>query len=106
MKQSAILDTGFTGFLHIPLTTGIGCNLRLWGTCESTLADGRVFDNLECLGEIKIEGQILSGVITLSSTGSDCLLGMAFLEKLRGSFTLSSREQKAILAFERRNQAL
>ena len=27
----AIVATGYTGFLQIPLSVGIACNLRLWG---------------------------------------------------------------------------
>ena len=50
---SAIVDTGFTGFLQIPLSVGIACNLRLWGTSWSILADGKRVKNLQCVFKIR-----------------------------------------------------
>ncbi|MEK7552951.1 MAG: hypothetical protein AAB505_02480, partial [Patescibacteria group bacterium] len=62
----AIVDTGFTGFMQIPLSTGIACNLRLWGTRPSKLADGSIVKNLECVGEIRFADKKLFNIISLS----------------------------------------
>lgn len=98
----AIVDTGFTGFLQIPLSIGIACNLRLWGTSNSKLADGSKVKNLECVGEIRFAGKNLFNIISLSEGGEDCLLGMQFLNELKMDFTISVGEKKAIF-FEKGN---
>lgn len=99
----AIVDTGFTGFLQIPLSVGIACNLRLWGTRNARLADGSKVKNLECVGEIRFADKKLFGIISLSEGGEDCLLGMQFLNQLGMDFTVSPTDKKAVF-FERKKE--
>lgn len=95
---SAIVDTGFTGFLQIPLSVGIACNLRLWGVSWSILADGSKVKNLQCFGKIRFADRELFGVITLSDTADDSLLGMQFLQELKMDFKVSITDKKATFA--------
>ena len=95
-KVVAVVDTGFTGFLQIPLTVGIESNLSLWSVGSSRLADGSVVKNLQCIGKIRFAGKELIGIITLSEKGNDCLLGMQFLERLKMDFTVSPTKNRAI----------
>ena len=95
-KIVAVVDTGFTGFLQIPLTIGIESNLSLWSVGSLRLADGSVVKNLQCIGRIRFAGKELIGIITLSETGNDCLLGMQFLERLKMDFTVSPTRNRAI----------
>ncbi len=99
----AVVDTGFTGFLQIPLSVGIACNLRLWGTSTSRLADGSAVKNLECVGEIRFADKKLFSTISLSEGGEDCLLGMQFLNELKMDFTVSPVDKKAIF-FEKQKE--
>lgn len=92
---SAIVDTGFTGFLQIPLSIGIACNLRLWGVSWSRLADGSRVKNLQCFGKIRFADREIFGVISLSETAEDCLLGMQFLQELKMDFKISITDKKA-----------
>jgi clan AA aspartic protease len=92
---SAIVDTGFTGFLQIPLSVGIACNLRLWGVSWFTLADNSKVKNLQCFGQIRFADREMFGVITLSDTSDDCLLGMQFLQELKMDFKVSITDKKA-----------
>jgi len=96
IKVVATVDTGSTGFLQIPLATGIKANLRLIGTRYYTMADGRKVKKIECMGQIRFAGQELFGIISLSETSDDCLLGMQFLEALGMDFTVSPKNNKAI----------
>lgn len=99
VDQLAFIDTGFSGFLQIPLSVGISCNLALCSIETARLADGRFLNNLQCFGDVLIGQKKISGIITLSENGSECLLGMQFLESLGGKFTVSIEEQKAIFIF-------
>jgi len=95
-KFVAIIDTGYEGFLQIPLATGIKANLRLWGIRSWNLADNSKVKMLECIGKIRFAGKDLTGIISLSETSEDCLLGMQFLEELKMDFTVSLTRKKAI----------
>lgn len=93
---SAIVDTGFTGFLQIPLSVGVACNLRLWGVSWSILADGSKVKNLQCFGKIRFADREMFGIITLSDTAEDSLLGMQFLQELKMDFSVSITDKKAV----------
>lgn len=92
----ATVDTGFSGFLQIPLSVGISCHLNLWGTQFYTLADGSTMKNLTCFGLIKFNGKELWGIITLCESNDDSLLGMQFLQQLGMDFVVSVKDKKAI----------
>lgn len=96
IKFVATVDTGSEGFLQIPLAIGIKANLRLWGVRNWTMADGRQVKMLECIGKIKFVGNDVTGIISLSETSDDCLLGMQFLGKLNMDFTVSLTRKKTI----------
>lgn len=91
----AIVDTGFTGFMQIPLAIGIACNLNLWGIQSFKLADGKLIKNIECFGKIRFAGKELFGNITLSETSEDCLIGMQFLQELKMDFCVSVKDKVA-----------
>jgi len=96
VKVVAIVDTGFTGFLSVPMAVGMKANLRLLSMGYYTLADGRQVKKIECVGKIRFGGKDIVGIISLSETSDDCLLGMQFLEKLEMDFTVSVKNKKAI----------
>ncbi len=93
---SAIVDTGFTGFLQIPISIGFACNLSLWGSSFAILADGSKTKNIQCVGKIRFADQEIAGIITLSDTTDCCLVGMQFLQELKMDFTVSVLDKKAI----------
>ncbi|MEK7542781.1 MAG: hypothetical protein AAB503_00545, partial [Patescibacteria group bacterium] len=80
IKVVATVDTGSEGFLQVPLAVGIKANLRLFGTRYWVMADGRKVKKVECIGKIRFAGKDLIGIISLSETSEDCLLGMQFLK--------------------------
>jgi clan AA aspartic protease len=97
-KVVATIDTGYTGFLTVPIAVGLKANLRLFGLSYYQMADGRRVKKLECFGKIRFAGKELWGIIALSETSEDCLLGMQFLERLKGDFTVSIMNKKAIFS--------
>ena len=76
----AMIDTGFTGFLKLPITMALPLGLTLMGTGDSTLADGSKSPMLLTLGTVELDGQETNGVVALDSGGTP-LLGMAFLRQ-------------------------
>jgi predicted aspartyl protease len=81
-KFDAMLDTGFSGFLSLPLVYALKVGLILNSTASFVLADGSVQNTLLCLGTVKIKSEEQAGLISISK-GNDVLLGMDFLRKVR-----------------------
>ncbi len=93
----ALLDTGFTGFLMLPLTAALPLGLTLISTTSYTLADGTSTTSLLALGTIDYEGQQIFGPISLESNVNckDVLVGMEFIKQ--GKLMLMLHAEGAIL---------
>lgn len=78
----AMIDTGFSGYLSIPLVQAFPLALTLFGTTQYQLADGTMSPKLLAHGSIECQGEITSGLIALEANAS-CgpLLGMEFLRQ-------------------------
>ena len=77
----ALVDTGFTGFLHLPLTLALPLGLTLLSTANYTIGDGSTISNLIAFGTIDYEGQKTFGPISLEQDPKckDVLIGMEFI---------------------------
>ncbi len=83
----AIIDTGFTGFVSMPIVQAFPLGLLLTGTTSVTLADGKSAYNLTAAGIVTVAGESQTGIVLLQSSACDILLGMDFLRKFgRGVF--------------------
>jgi predicted aspartyl protease len=80
---TAIVDTGFSGFLLLPILDAFPVGLILRGTTRITLADGSAQTKLTCLGEIHFDGESKTGLIIIENQATDVLVGMDFLTKFR-----------------------
>lgn len=78
---SCVIDTGFTGFLSIPLLQAFPIGLILAGTMDVTLANGVTEPKLFCLGQAKIGQDEKWGIILIENKSKQTLLGMAFLKE-------------------------
>lgn len=85
----AILDTGFTGFLSMPLVQAIAVGLILHGTTTISLADGSTSYRLTARGMVNIEGESNVGVVILEPSSNELLLGMAFLRQFKRALFVS-----------------
>lgn len=90
----AMIDTGFTGFLSIPISSAFPLGLTLYGTTTYTLADGSASPKLLGFGTVAIEAgtageEAAHGVIVLEANSSGLLLGMDFLHKLNKSLIVT-----------------
>ena len=82
-KFTAMVDTGFSGFLLLPILEAFPVGLILRGTIPITLADGTSQTKLTCLGEIHFEGKSEIGLIIIEWQSTDVLVGMDFLRKFK-----------------------
>jgi predicted aspartyl protease len=87
---SAIIDTGFSGFVALPLIEMIDLGLSTQGAANVTLGDGSVISNLVSTGTVTLGAQIESGTILLDETSTDILVGMAFLREFKMALILTN----------------
>lgn len=78
----AMIDTGFSGYLSLPLVQAFPLALTLFGTTQYQLADGSMSPKLLAHGSIECQGEETSGLIALEAN-ANCgpLLGMEFLRQ-------------------------
>lgn len=78
----AMIDTGFTGFLMLPLVSAFPLALTLFGTTTYTLADGSQSPKLLAYGTVGLDEENTEGLIVLEANASSGpLLGMEFLRR-------------------------
>lgn len=95
VEEDALLDTGFTGFLMLPIATALPLGVVLLGTGSYTIADGSTVTNLLAKGTVSVgppfdlplppnpdllREESIEGVFVLG--GDTVLLGMEFLRGL------------------------
>ena len=83
----AIVDTGFTGGISIPITKALPLGLMLFSTASFTLADGSSEDTYLCLGSARLEEEERAIVFSLTK-GSDILIGTEFLKVFNSKIEL------------------
>lgn len=84
------MDTGFTGFVLIPLVQAFPLGLILEGTTSVVLADGSTSINLVARGQVDVEGEKRIGTVLLDAGAADVLLGMDFLRHFKRILYISS----------------
>lgn len=87
-ELEVLIDTGFSGFLTLPLQTALPLGLVLLSTAEYVLADNTKQFNLLCHGSVGFEDENVTGLIAISP--GDPLLGMEFLRKSRLRLSLDA----------------
>lgn len=102
----AVIDTGFTGFVSMPLLKAFPLGLLLYGTTEVTLADGSNAVKLTAKGAVKIGGRMEIGVIILEPSSVDVLLGMDFPTKFERVLFVHRGKQGIMLMAEKEFDAL
>lgn len=91
-KIDAMIDTGFSGFLMLPMAYAFKLGLILHSISSFVLADGSVSPSLLCLGTIVIDNAEIVGLIGISE-GNDILIGIDFLRKLKKSLYVNCNDE-------------
>lgn len=87
-----MIDTGFTGFLLMPMMSAFPLGLTLVGTGNYTLADDSTSPKLLAIGSVIVQNEDpVHGVIVLEPNQCDLLLGMDFLTKAKSRDGLKGR---------------
>jgi clan AA aspartic protease len=81
LEYDAVLDTGFTGFVSIPLSEAIRLGLVLYGTTSVSFANGETSFPLTASGKVSVQAEEKIGVAILEWDSTEVLLGMAFLRQ-------------------------
>ena len=82
-SYTAILDTGFNGYLCVPLVVAVDLGMTRESTVDLTLADGKTaeFYTAECM--VSIRDKETEGIAYFNEDCVDILLGTEFLRKCR-----------------------
>jgi predicted aspartyl protease len=89
-EYSATIDTGFTGFVAMPIQEMITLGLKSEGAASVALGDGSVIYNLVAPASVTVGSQTVQGPILLDDTSSEILVGMAFLRAFRLALILTN----------------
>jgi len=84
-----IIDTGFSGFLSMPLIQAFPLGLPLSGTTSVSLADGATHSKLMASARVTVAGQTKIGLAILEPSSTDILLGMDFLRTFKLAMIVS-----------------
>lgn len=92
ISVEGILDTGFDGYLCLPITTAVSLGLELIKLENSELADGTILeDEPVFLGKMEWYGGIIDVDIVLTKS-ADTLLGTALLRGMEVRLNYSTNE--------------
>src|SRR5579859_130587 len=86
----AVIDTGFTGFVELPLFEMVELGLKTEGAANVMLGDGSIVTNHLATADVHLAGQVENGTILLAEDSSGVLIGMAFLRKFKKSLILTN----------------
>jgi predicted aspartyl protease len=81
----ATVDTGFTGFISMPIMSALPLGLPLYGTTSVQFGDGKTATRFTALAGASLGGVTEAGVVILEPSTTDLLVGMEFLKSFKKS---------------------
>jgi predicted aspartyl protease len=84
----AMVDTGFTGFLSIPIMSALPLGLPLCGTTSVEFGDGNSSARFTALCSIDLGEEIEAGVAILEPSTTQIIVGMEFLRRFKKSIAM------------------
>lgn len=88
----AIIDTGFAGFVSMPLERAFAFKLALEGYSVVQLADGHTAPKLTCRGYARIGGRSEEVTVMLEPESDEVLIGVALLRALGLALLMTRNE--------------
>ena len=93
----AIIDTGFSGFILMPVVQAFPLGLILFGTTGVVLADGSRDYKYTAMGTAIIGTEKQAGLVILEPSSTDILVGMDFLKKFSKTLFVHDKNQLVAL---------
>lgn len=90
-KLEAILDTGFDGYLALPINIAVSLGLELASVVQVEYADGRTREELVFSVEVALENKWKPVFATLTG-GSEALAGTALFDNYEIRINFSSKK--------------
>ena len=91
VQYTGIIDTGFTGFIHLPIQYAFSLALPLQGTISVTLANDSQQACLTALAKATLLEKTEVGPVILSVTSNEILIGMDFLRRFKRALVVSQK---------------
>ena len=92
----AIVDTGFTGGISIPVTQALPLGLTLFSTATFTLADNSKENTFLCFGTARLENEERIMIFSLTK-GNDILVGTEFLSTFNAKIELDYKTKTFLI---------
>ena len=89
LEYNGVIDTGFTGFIQLPIQHAFALSLPLQNTTSVTLADGSQTVNLTALATATLLGKTEVGTVILVFSSQEILIGMDFLRRFKRALVVS-----------------
>jgi clan AA aspartic protease len=86
-KVTALVDSGFNGYLTLPYVEAFPLGLVLTGIQSNILADGSSSSHLVCIGQICLGGKCVTTTVDIQPANI-ILLGTKLLKELEKTFIL------------------
>lgn len=99
-EYDVIIDTGFSGFISMPIVQAFPLGLILLGTTTVVLADGTASYKLTAMGTATVAEEAKSGVIILEQGSSEILIGIDFLRTFERVLFIHATNQVVLLQEE------
>jgi predicted aspartyl protease len=90
VEFEGIIDTGYSGFVQLPMQHAFSLKLPLEGTTSYVLADGTKGASITALARTSFGGKTVVGVITLAPGSQEVLVGMDFLRQFKMGIVMAA----------------
>lgn len=101
----AIVDTGFTGGISIPVSKALPLGLMLYSTATFTLADNSEENTFLCIGTVRMGDEERLMIFSLTK-GNDILVGTELLASFNARFELDYKTKKFTLIPQKPEEAV
>ena len=88
----AIIDTGFSGFLMMPVFQALPLGMPPVGTTIASLADGAKIPTMMVYGKVEFAGRSAMGPVILPNDNVLVLVGLGFLRRFELAMVISSQQ--------------
>lgn len=84
----ATVDTGFTGFVSMPIMSAFPLGLPLYGTTSVQFGDGSTASRFTVLCEVTLGDESKTGIAILEPSTTEILIGMELIKRFEKSLVM------------------